>query len=200
MTETIDEIIQETKRRKNKKRNDGFTCWGSNLETADCGNLETADSNITMDAGANLVLDVKTDPGVGDEEGNADGHSVGGDVDGTDGDIVSRRLGREEEEEDGFICSVTTELTDLENKVNSNLAIHAFKMLDTQVHLCAICKCRLLQFAMVVHHHETHEVDIQRKCEKDLVRSATNAQRCRHTGELKEAEGDWNTLDMMFRK
>ena len=75
---------------------------------------------------------------------------------GADGVAMMRSGGREEDERDGY--SATAALTDLEREINGSTVFHGFGSLDTRVGVCAICKQRLLQFAMKVHCHEIHEV------------------------------------------
>ena len=55
---------------------------------------------------------------------------------------------------------VTAGLTDREVGINTNTSFHTFKDVDTKIHVCATCKCRLLSFAEAVHCHEIHTVHI----------------------------------------
>ena len=69
---------------------------------------------------------------------------------------MMRSAGREEHKRDGY--SAMAALTDLEREIHGSTNFHGFGSLDTRVGVCAICKQRLLQFAMKVHCHEIHEV------------------------------------------
>ena len=150
MTNTIDEIINKTKRSKNKKRKRNLTGPGNNLNEAVS---QTSDVAIAMIA---AVPGAKSDPALGGEEGVAEEDGVVGGVGGADGVAMMRSDGREEDERDGY--SATAALTDLEREINGSTVFHGFGSLDTRVGVCAICKQRLLQFAMKVHCHEIHEV------------------------------------------
>ena len=150
MTNTIDEIINKTKRSKNKKRKRNLTGPGNNLNEAVS---QTSDVAIAMIA---AVPGAKLDPALGGEEGVAEEDGVVGGVGGADGVAMMRSGGREEDERDGY--SATAALTDLEREINGSTVFHGFGSLDTRVGVCAICKQRLLQFSMKVHCHEIHEV------------------------------------------
>ena len=165
-------MIKETNQKKKKKRNDGVTC--------ERGSLETADRNAMMDTAANFVPGATTDQGMGGEEGNVDEPRVGYDMTEANED-VALRCPHKEVEEDSVVFLLTEELTDLENKINTNSVIHAFKTLDTRVHSCAICKRQLLQFSLAVHHHETHEMHVQEECEYGGAWSAAESWRYRRT-------------------
>jgi hypothetical protein len=116
-------------------------------------------TDVSDQRARSLVPGATTDLGMGGEKSNVDERSVGGDVGEANGDVALRRPGGEAEEED-VVFLLTEKLTDLENKINTNSVIHAFEPFDTQVHLRAICKRRLLQCAMAVYHHKTHKMHV----------------------------------------
>lgn len=67
----------------------------------------------------------------------------------------------DDEADDGeSLDCVTAGLTDREVGINTNTSFHTFKDVDTKIHVCATCKCRLLSFAEAVHCHEIHTVHI----------------------------------------
>ena len=55
---------------------------------------------------------------------------------------------------------MTAGLTDREVDININTSFHTFKDVETKIHVCPTCKCRLLSFAAGVHCHKIHTVDI----------------------------------------
>ena len=55
---------------------------------------------------------------------------------------------------------MTAGLTEREVNINTNTSFHTFKDVDTKIHVCPTCKCRLLSFAAGVHCHEIHTVHI----------------------------------------
>ena len=62
--------------------------------------------------------------------------------------------------EKGKLLPITAGLTDREMGINTNTSFHTFKDVDTKIHVCSTCKCRLLSFAAAVHRHEIHTVHI----------------------------------------
>lgn len=96
----------------------------------------------------------------GGKQGGADDDGVGGDVGGADEDAVRRQTSGEERV-GGTVLPATASLTDLEIRINNNHVFHNFETLNTRVHSCAVCGCRILQFVMEVHQHETHEMHVQ---------------------------------------
>ena len=82
------------------------------------------------------------------------------DVGGADKDANERQTG-EEEGVGGAASPTAVSLTDLDVRINNDPLFHDFETLNTRVHSCAVCGCRLLKFAMEVHHHEIHKVHVQ---------------------------------------
>jgi len=65
----------------------------------------------------------------------------------------------EDNESESLDC-MTAGLTEREVNINTNTSFHTFKDVDTKIHVCPTCKCRLLSFAAGVHCHEIHTVHI----------------------------------------
>ena len=86
-------------------------------------------------------------------------------MDGADRDLVGTDRGEEEEKEDTVFLP-TAELMILEANINSNPELHTFDNLKTQCYACAICKCRVLQLVIAIHHHEIHNLHFQEKVEE----------------------------------
>ena len=64
--------------------------------------------------------------------------------------------GATEDEETGD-DPISGELTPLECQINDNSAFHQMPGgLNTRIHACKTCRIRLLDFAMVIHRHESH--------------------------------------------
>ena len=87
-------------------------------------------------------------------EGGADETGVGHDGDDEEGGGES-------------LDCATSELTDREICINTNESFHTFKNVDTKIHSCATCNCRLLKFAAAVHCHEIHTVHIDGEDEEE---------------------------------
>ena len=76
-------------------------------------------------------------------------------------------LHNREKQDDAHPIFATAELTNLEQQINANVALHNFGNLDTHIHSCATCNLRLLSFAMPVHNHESHKVHAEQEVEND---------------------------------
>jgi len=50
------------------------------------------------------------------------------------------------------------ELTELEQQINENVALHPWPDLDTRLHACKKCGMSLPNFTAKIHHHEIHSV------------------------------------------
>ena len=82
---------------------------------------------------------------------------------------------REEEDEAALEAyPLTSELTELEQQINLNEALHSHSddispTLNTHVHACKTCGIRLLDFAMRIHCHESHS-DIKKEADGPCAR------------------------------
>ena len=150
-TNTIDEMIKASDRGKYKTkktylpvRTAGNKCQPtkrspSRSRTAELHSSATADNEEEFKAG---VADLKAE--VSDVGGEDDAGKI-------------RTDDKEEEGDDGGVGAATS--TNVEEKTNaSSSGLHGIDWLDTKVYVCKKCNQRLLGFAMVVHHHELHEV------------------------------------------
>ena len=153
LAETIDEMIEKTSRKKKTK--------GASVVTSGVSTQETVDRVLDARVAINPGLDVNDDLEAGGE------NKLGGAEGGADEEAAVRRsVGIDEEE--GASMPAAASLADVEIRINNNPAFHGINDLDTRVHSCDICNRRLLQFAMAVHRHETHEVLVEDK--GDVIR------------------------------
>ena len=146
MTNTIDEMLRGTERRKNKNKK---------RRTGQGRSLQTPANEEELVAVAELQSSANPDDEKVWGAGGADLKAEVGGVGGGDDAGRMRSGGMEEEEVDGGVGAVA--LTDLERGINASSGLHGLDALDTHVSVCKLCNQRLLGFAMAIHHHELHE-------------------------------------------
>ena len=140
---------REEKKVKFRVNNGGAN--SDNLPGADVPPLADLQGNPADDGG---VWDEADDVNDDLREGGADETGVGHDGDDEEGGGES-------------LDCATSELTDREICINTNKSFHTFKNVDTKIHSCATCNCRLLKFAAAVHCHEIHTVHIDGEDEEE---------------------------------
>ena len=169
MVETIDEMVKETKRKKKTKGEGPVSANGDDDEQGGT-NIVSGQSASTSDDIADALtaaLAPAAGPGPDGEVSmvEADATEAGPLAsDGAEASTVALIHNREEQE-DTHPVSATAELTDLEQQINANVALHNFGNLDTHIHSCATCNLRLLNFSVPVHDHESHKVHAEQELE-----------------------------------
>ena len=143
--ETVDEMVESTKRKKVSGNNKPQKRRKRDKQAADrdggqvhCGGMSPAQ-----------------EPGRGDAEdvGNEEGVEQG-----KDGDASSPGRRSDEEAEGDGSNSATAELEAIETSINGCSGLHGYKDVDTKIAACRVCKKKILAFAMAIHCHEVHSV------------------------------------------
>ena len=102
---------------------------------------------------------------IGDTEGAVEDALIDGKGAETDGEGVAMDVG-DKDEEGEIDLTDRAELTDLEVCTNTTSSFHRVCNNNTKIHYCALCKQKMLQFAVQVHYHETHTVRVEREEEE----------------------------------
>ena len=143
--ETVDEMLESTKRKKVRGNDKPRKRRKRDKQAADRDGDGVEGDGIAP----------AQQPGRGDAEGVG---NEGGGVQGEDGNASAPgRRSDEEAEGDGSV-SATAEFEAIETSINGCSGLHGYKNVDTKIAACRVCKKKILAFAMAIHCHEVHSV------------------------------------------
>ena len=143
--ETIDEILESTKRKKVSSNNKPRKKRKRDKPRADRGN-----GGVDCERG-----EPSQQPGRGDAEGVANEEGVEQAKDG--GSSAPGRRSDDEAEGEGG-ASAAAEMDAIETSINGCSSLHGHQKVDTKIVACPTCKIKILAFAMPIHCHEVHSV------------------------------------------
>jgi hypothetical protein len=143
--ETVDDILESTKRKKVSGNNKPRKRRKRDKPPADRG-----DGGVDCEG-----RDPPQQPDRGDAEGVANEEGVEQAKDG--GASAPGPRSNEEAEGEGGV-SAAAELGAIETSINGCSDLHGCQKVDTKIVACPMCTKRILAFAMAVHCHEVHSV------------------------------------------